>query len=1037
MDGLLESESHLDSSDDGHQLLARCSDAGSCHSSAASSDFSSCDRSDVDRYCSANSVLGSASICSSVGNWSGMGDDMPLEGYSLREKLLNIRNDYPSDGGAETSVGNGASGSPLARIRASSTAIHCSNESYLSFDEMREEDDAGDLRLLLFSKSQKMSAFGVNCSSLHACDDDVSGICERKDKTMENLGNSLNGTHLNPNIHGGEKHEADDDVLSKFEHSDAEDSMFSYGNDDDGVEFHGRKSYNVLNERNHENVNPLVMNSSVVFGCNDWDEFEQETAGGCLDSFSVNLDNFVWQKDKHIQTLLEKEVADISEAHCERQVWPLKEVGDLNHILATSIEEKVIDPPAQNFREDYDDLPTKYSEYVSNAVLGDAVLEDNAVKCFFGSKFNGIDRTIESLHGKQDTGMDAYESSEKHLQGESELPLYPLSSHRDSMWPYDSLKRLGSETMRHEIDKSSYFASSSIIGEGSSVQSAEEKNPGSVHLAEVAYIENEVKNAYEIFDETVLEMEEILLDSEKSHGSMISHQNPSYISLQLRHTRDGSSTASTSGADDINAPFQVPSKIDWVEVVGAKQKKGDVSLGERLVGVREHTIYRIKVWGSMDEWEVERRYRDFFALYRQLKVLFTGHGLNLPSTWSCVEHESRKIFGNASPNVIKERSTLIEDCLRSILNARYSFGTPSPLISFLTPGKTLLKPGMLQSLVPLYLKKLVEHDDLNFGETHLEDAPILGKTITLVVEIKPHKSLRQLLEMQQYKCAGCHRHLDAGRTLFRELVQTIGWNRPRYCEYTCQLFCSTCHTNDSSVLPARVLHRWDFSLYPVSQLAKAYLESIYDQPMLCVSAVNPFLFSKVPALLHVMGLRKKIGLMLPYVKCPFRSSIQKSLGFRKHILECTEFFALRDLVDLSKGPFAALPMMAENISNLILEHITQQCLVCYDSGIPCSAHQACHDPSSLIFPFQEAEAEKCSSCGSIFHKDCYVNLLGCPCRTPRCHSRWRRATGTREAKTTKRAHCISRVTHPAKPAPCFKSSNRRIFLRHLLQGQGR
>ncbi|KAG0487401.1 hypothetical protein HPP92_009496 [Vanilla planifolia] len=408
---------------------------------------------------------------------------------------------------------------PWARIRASSAAIHCSNESYLSFDEMREEDDAGDLRLLLFSKSQKMSAFGVSCSSLHACDDDVSGICERKDKTMENLGNSLNGTHLNPNIHGGEKHEADDDVLSKFEHSDAEDSMFSYGNDDDGVEFHGRKSYNVLNERNHENVNPLVMNSSVVFGCNDWDEFEQETAGGCLDSFSVNLDNFVWQKDKHIQTLLEKEVADISEAHCERQLWPLKEVGDLNHILATSIEEKVIDPPAQNFREDYDDLPTKYSEY-----------------------FNGDDRTIESLHSKQDTGMDAYESSEKHLQG-------------------------------------------------SSVQSAEEKNPGSVHLAEVAYIENEV------------------------------------------------------------------SEID------------------RKMGRR------------------------------------ANHG-----------------------------------------------------------GKTLLKP--------------------------------------------------------------------------------------------------------------------------------------------------------------------------------------------------------------------ALPMMAENISNLILEHITQQCLVCYDSGIPCSARQACHDPSSLIFPFQEAEAEKCSSCGSIFHKDCYVNLLGCPCRTP-------------------------------------------------------
>lgn len=76
------------------------------------------------------------------------------------------------------------------------------------------------------------------------------------------------------------------------------------------------------------------------------------------------------------------------------------------------------------------------------------------------------------------------------------------------------------------------------------------------------------------------------------------------------------------------------------------------------------------------------------------------------------------------------------------------------------------------------------------------------------------------------------------------------------------------------------------------------------QPMLCVSAVNPFLFSKVPTLLHVMGIRKKIGAMFPHLKCPFRRSIQRGLGSRRYLLENNEFFALRDLVDLSKGAFA-------------------------------------------------------------------------------------------------------------------------------------
>lgn len=87
---------------------------------------------------------------------------------------------------------------------------------------------------------------------------------------------------------------------------------------------------------------------------------------------------------------------------------------------------------------------------------------------------------------------------------------------------------------------------------------------------------------------------------------------------------------------------------------------------------------------------------------------------------------------------------------------------------------------------------------------------------------------------------------------------------------------------------------------------RSYYIMFLFQPMLCVSAVNPFLFSKVPALLHVMGFRRKIGAMLQSVTCPFRSSIQKSLGFRRYLLESNDFFALRDLVDLSKGPFAGI-----------------------------------------------------------------------------------------------------------------------------------
>lgn len=44
--------------------------------------------------------------------------------------------------------------------------------------------------------------------------------------------------------------------------------------------------------------------------------------------------------------------------------------------------------------------------------------------------------------------------------------------------------------------------------------------------------------------------------------------------------------------------------------------------------------------------------------------------------------------------------------------------------------------------------------------------------------------------------------------------------------------------------------------------------------------------------------------------------------------------------------------MVETVLKKIVEHITDQCLICCDVGVPCNARQACNDPSSLIFPFQ-------------------------------------------------------------------------------------
>lgn len=304
----------------------------------------------------------------------------------------------------------------------------------------------------------------------------------------------------------------------------------------------------------------------------------------------------------------------------------------------------------------------------------------------------------------------------------------------------------------------------------------------------------------EFYDEVVFEMEAILLNSGESPAARFSRgrEHHNHVSLP---SRDGGSTASTSS-------IQNSYKIDGIEVTGAKQKKGDVSLGERLVGVKEYTVYQLRIWSGTHQWQVERRYRDFFTLYRRLKTSFANKGLDLPSPWSAVERESRKYFGNSSPDVVLERSALIQECLQSILHSKYSSSLPNSIIWFLAPPKN--EPDSLPQIgnKPLYTR---------------------GQSISLIVEIRPYKSMKQMLEGQHYTCAGCHKYFDEGKTRLWELVQTFGWGKPRVCEYSGQVFCSTCHINETAILPARVLHWWDFKEYPVSQLAKSYLDSIHDK----------------------------------------------------------------------------------------------------------------------------------------------------------------------------------------------------------------
>lgn len=59
-----------------------------------------------------------------------------------------------------------------------------------------------------------------------------------------------------------------------------------------------------------------------------------------------------------------------------------------------------------------------------------------------------------------------------------------------------------------------------------------------------------------------------------------------------------------------------------------------------------------------------------------------------------------------------------------------------------------------------------------------------------------------------------------------------------------KLYCGSCHQQGHAIIPARVLHKWDFTPQPVCCAAADYLASIYEQPVLCVAAINPGLYTR-------------------------------------------------------------------------------------------------------------------------------------------------------------------------------------------------
>lgn len=81
-------------------------------------------------------------------------------------------------------------------------------------------------------------------------------------------------------------------------------------------------------------------------------------------------------------------------------------------------------------------------------------------------------------------------------------------------------------------------------------------------------------------------------------------------------------------------------------------------------------------------------------------------------------------------------------------------------------------------------------------------------------------------------------------------------NVARLCHYYGSYFCRDCHHKDTAVIPARVVHNWDFTPYPVSSEAHEVLQIISTRPLIHISSINPKLYT------YIQGLKEiEVGML--------------------------------------------------------------------------------------------------------------------------------------------------------------------------------
>ncbi|XP_077462997.1 run domain Beclin-1-interacting and cysteine-rich domain-containing protein [Stigmatopora argus] len=232
----------------------------------------------------------------------------------------------------------------------------------------------------------------------------------------------------------------------------------------------------------------------------------------------------------------------------------------------------------------------------------------------------------------------------------------------------------------------------------------------------------------------------------------------------------------------------------------------------------------------------------------------------------------------------------------------------------------------------------------------------------IIFNIHPPPKRKTMVAKQNYRCAGC------GTRIHPDYIKRL-----RYCEYLGRYFCQCCHENAQMVVPGRILMKWDFSKYYVSNFARDLLCKIAGDPLFNPNDINNSLYKKVKALESVRVLRMQLFHMKNLFKtCRFSKDVLEQFDILPgHLTEDLHLYSLNDLSSVRNGELA--PQMKE-LLKLGTVHVAG-CVLCQAKGFVC---EFCGNDKDIIFPFQLSKCQRCEECHACYHRGCFRGNSDCP-----------------------------------------------------------